>query len=179
MKWPLVRNKLEESCASIICFQETKKLDFDSSFIKKFAPRRFDNFAFIPAEGASGGLLILWVGSLFSGRIMLEECFGLAVEFTSHLSAEVFTLVNVYGPCSGIARENFVAWLFHLDFADDALWLILGDFNFYRFVESRNKQGQTWLILQLLMTLLVILGSLNSRSKDVLSHGATCKWIRC
>jgi hypothetical protein len=70
------------------------------------------------------------VGSLFSGRGLLEECFGLAVEFTSNISAEVFTHVNVYGPCSGIARENFVAWLFHLEIADDALWLLLGDFNF-------------------------------------------------
>jgi hypothetical protein len=100
---------LEESNASIVCIQETKKYSFDCSFIKKFAPRRFDKFAFVPAEGASGGLLIIWVSNLFEGSVLLEESFGLVMEFTSHLSSETFTLVNVYGPCSGIARENFVA----------------------------------------------------------------------
>jgi hypothetical protein len=81
------------------------------------------------------------VSSLFEGSVFLEESFGLAMEFTSLISLETFKLVNVYGPCSGIARENFVAWLFHLDIKDEDLWLILGDFNFYRFVENRNMQG--------------------------------------
>jgi exonuclease III len=120
LKWPHIRNKLEESNASIVCIQETKKGEFDHSFIKKIAPKKFDKFAFIPSEGASGGLLILWVGSLFLGNVLLEESFALAVTFTSLLSAETFVVVNVYGPCEGIARENFVAWLFSLDIADEA-----------------------------------------------------------
>jgi hypothetical protein len=85
--------------------------------------------------------LVIWVSALFSGQVVLEESFGLAISFTSVLSAETFMVVNVYGPCEGIARENFVAWLFSLDIADDALWLLLGDFNFYRFVENRNRDG--------------------------------------
>jgi exonuclease III len=140
-KWPLIRNKIEESNASIICFQETKRGDFDLSFIRKFAPRRFDNFAFVPSDGASGGLLVLWASNLFSGQVILQESFGLVIEFISHSNAEKFTLVNIYGPCEGTARENFVAWLFHLDIPDDSLWILVGDFNFYRYAESRNKPG--------------------------------------
>jgi hypothetical protein len=108
---------------------------------RDFAPKRFDKFAFIPSDGASGGLLVLWNGSLFSGQILLEECFGLALTFTSLISSESFVVVNVYGPCEGVARENFVAWLFSLNIGDDELWLILGDFNFYRFMENRNCDG--------------------------------------
>jgi hypothetical protein len=33
--WPLLRNKLEESGASVICLQETKKTAFDNSSIRK------------------------------------------------------------------------------------------------------------------------------------------------
>ena len=51
-KKPLVRNKIEESSASIICLQETKWEDFDLNFIKGFAPRRLDQFAFVPSDGA-------------------------------------------------------------------------------------------------------------------------------
>jgi hypothetical protein len=114
VKWPLIRNKLEESNASTVCLQETKKSDFDHNFIRNFAPRRLDNFAFIPADGALGALLVLWVSSLFSRQVLLEESFGLAVSFTSLISSENFVVLNVYGSCEGIAGENFVAWLFSL-----------------------------------------------------------------
>jgi hypothetical protein len=30
------------------------------SYIRKFAPRRFDCIDFIPSLGASGGILVLW-----------------------------------------------------------------------------------------------------------------------
>jgi hypothetical protein len=79
---------------------------------KNFAPKRFDKFSYIPSDGASGGLLVLWNGAMFTGQILLEECFGLALTFTSFISNDSFVIVNVYGPCEGVARENFVAWLF-------------------------------------------------------------------
>jgi hypothetical protein len=56
-KWPLVHNKIEECAASIVCLQETKKDDFDVNFIKGFAPRRLDKFAFVPSDGAS---VVFW-----------------------------------------------------------------------------------------------------------------------
>jgi hypothetical protein len=140
-KWPHLRNKIEESNASIICLQETKRMSFDVSFIKKFAPKQFDKFAYIPSDGALGGLIVLWISKKFDGHIILEESFGIAISFTSVISAENFVLVNVYGPCEGIERENFVAWLFHLDIPDEANWILLGDFNFYRFAKSRNQLG--------------------------------------
>jgi exonuclease III len=93
-KWPLIRNKIEESNASIICLQETKRGDFDLNFICKFAPRRFNQFAFIPSDGASGGLLVLWVSNMFSGVVLLQESFGIVIELTSILSTETFTLTK-------------------------------------------------------------------------------------
>jgi exonuclease III len=100
-KWPHIRNKIEESSASIVCLQETKRGDFDASFIKKFAPKRFDKFGYVPSDGASGGLLVLWISNVFEGHVMLEESFGIAISFTSVISSENFMLVNVYGPCEG------------------------------------------------------------------------------
>jgi hypothetical protein len=32
-KWPSIRNKIEESNANIVCLQETKRMDFDASYI--------------------------------------------------------------------------------------------------------------------------------------------------
>jgi mannosylglycoprotein endo-beta-mannosidase len=140
-KWPHVYSKIEECAASIVCLQETKKSEIDMNFIKNIAPRRLDQFAFVPADGASGGLLVIWASNTFSAQVLLQECFGLVINFKSKLSSDTFTLVNVYGPCEGIARENFIAWLFHLDIPDDSLWLIVGDFNFYRYSDNRNRSG--------------------------------------
>jgi exonuclease III len=99
-KSPVFRNKLEESGASIVCLQETKRASFDNSSIRKFAPRRFDHFICVPSDGASGGLLVLWNSKLFSGSIRLQESFGVVVDFVSTSDSFSWTLVNVYGPCT-------------------------------------------------------------------------------
>ena len=44
--------------ASIICFQETQKGEFDIKLIKQFAPKKYDNFAYVPSQGASSGCLL-------------------------------------------------------------------------------------------------------------------------
>ena len=69
------------------------------------------------------------------------ENFGLVMHFQSTISSDNFHLANVYGPCECIARENSIAWLFHLDINSDDLWLLVGDFNFYRYSDNRNKVG--------------------------------------
>lgn len=48
-------------------------------------------------------------------------------------------LLNTYRPCSGEARDNFVAWMLELDILDDELWMLAADFNFYRSDDNRNK----------------------------------------
>jgi hypothetical protein len=44
----------------VICFQETKREDFDIVFIRNFCPRNFDSYAFNPSVGQSGGTLAIW-----------------------------------------------------------------------------------------------------------------------
>ena len=58
-KHDAVRNKIEESGCSIVCLQETKIRSVEMPLIRKFAPRRFDKYDFIPSVGASRGILIL------------------------------------------------------------------------------------------------------------------------
>jgi hypothetical protein len=88
-KWPTIRNKIEESNCEISCFQETKKESFDSSFIKNFAPERFDKFIFSPSHGASGGILVCWNGSLFEGSVIEIQSFAISICFSSRLEMNV------------------------------------------------------------------------------------------
>jgi exonuclease III len=62
-----VRSKIEESECDVICLQETKCESFDWTLIRNFFPKRFDNFAFSPSMGASGGIIVIWNSSVFTG----------------------------------------------------------------------------------------------------------------
>jgi endonuclease/exonuclease/phosphatase family metal-dependent hydrolase len=72
---------------------------------------------------------------------MEVQRYSLVVNFTSTHNNFNWTLVSVYGPCHGVERDNFVAWLFNLNIPVDENWLLVGDFNFIRSQEDRNKPG--------------------------------------
>lgn len=50
-------------------------------------------------------------------------------------------MTSVYGPCSEPTRTEFLSWFKDLNIQNDNNWIILGDFNFYRSLEDRNKPG--------------------------------------
>jgi exonuclease III len=145
-------NAIKLSACSVVCLQETKKEDFDIAFIKSCCPSGFDEYVFVPSNGASGGLIILWKSSVFSGMVMHCESFALSVHFTSQHSSQNWTLVNIYGPCTGDLREDFVNWFENLIIPDDEDWLLLGDFNFIRSPTNINKPGVILMICLFSMT---------------------------
>ena len=52
-------NAIKLSGCDIVCLQETKKSHFDLAFIKACCPLGFDDFVYVPSDGASGGLVII------------------------------------------------------------------------------------------------------------------------
>lgn len=136
-----LRNKIDESNCSIICLQETKKEQFDHSFIRKCCPRRFDKFEFVPSAGASGGIIIIWCSSQFVGQIIHKLPFALTLKMTSVQSNQTWLLTNIYGPSDGPERLLFTQWFEALNIEIEDLWLFMGDFNFIRSLENRNLPG--------------------------------------
>ena len=94
-----VKKKIDESGCSVICLQETKCMHIDQRFLRKFYPRRFDNFAYVPSVGASAGIVVIWNSSFFDGRLIEANPYGVIDEFYSKHTSEVWTLVSVYGLC--------------------------------------------------------------------------------
>lgn len=136
-----VRNKIDESLAIVVCLHETKMQSIDFHTVKCFCPKRFDQFAYSPSRGASGGLITLWNSSILTGQLVECTPYGLIISFTSNHTGESWTLVNVDGPCQGEARDLFVSWLYNLHIPTEANWLLLGDFNFIRSPDNRNLPG--------------------------------------
>jgi hypothetical protein len=136
-----IRAKIEESPCAIFYIQEMKVQSFDHSLVRKMAPKRFKKLAFAPAEGASRGILMGWNDTLFQGQVIFVSKFSIIVNFSSTQNAEQWRLTIIYGPCQGQERQEFVQWLNSLDIDDDMNWLLLGNFNFYRSLENRNRAG--------------------------------------
>jgi hypothetical protein len=75
------------------------------------------------------------------GTLLETTHSAIRIQFTSAHTTENWTLVTVYGPCRGIMRDEFVQWLHDLDIPVHDNWLLIGDFNFMRSVDNRNKPG--------------------------------------
>jgi exonuclease III len=140
-KWDAVRMKIDESACTVLCLQETKRPHFDMLFIRKFAPKRFDSFDYIPSDGASGGILLLWNSSVFSGTVIDKQSFAITANFRSVHNSNTWTLSTVYGPCQKPERSEFIQWFRAQQISDEDDWLFVGHFNFYRSLEDRNRPG--------------------------------------
>lgn len=121
----------------LVCLQETKMSFIDKRLLRKFCPRCFDHFVYVPSVGAFGGIIVIWNSAILRGTLVETKGYGIVIDFISvH-----WTLVTVYGPCRGQPRDEFVKWLYNLQIPFDDNWLLLGDFNFMRYVENRNLPG--------------------------------------
>ena len=140
-KCKAVKEKIEESVAVVYCIQETKRTSFDPFFVKKFAPRRFNKFVYSPSRGASGGIIMGWNESIFTGQVVEINLFAITVHFTSNHNNDIWTLTTVYGPSHGPDRDSFIDWINNLNISPSENWIIVGDFNFYRSPEDRNRPG--------------------------------------
>ena len=132
-------NAISVSECAIVCVQETKIPVIILAFIKTCFPKRFDKFSYIPSHEALGGLLTIWNSSIFSGTVIVQEDFVLGIQFTSTISAQAWSLFNIYGPCTGPARDTFTQSLYDRDIQANEDCLFRGDFNHIRGTENHNK----------------------------------------
>lgn len=140
-KWDALRDKISKSAPSIICLQETKHENFEYSYIRKFCPRHLNHFQFVPSEGASGGLIVIWNANLFTGTLVDSNRIVVTIHFVSTISNQSFHLSNIYGPSNLVDKAAFIFWLYHFDCANFEDWIVAGDFHLIRSSEDRNKPG--------------------------------------
>jgi exonuclease III len=124
-KWNLVENNILETKADIVCLQESKRVVFDLNYLRKLCPRSFDDFAYVPSIGNSGGTLITWKGSKFSGQVVSENQFARSVEFITKTNGQKWILTNIYAPCTTKGRGVFLEWFKNIQVLNDYLWIIM------------------------------------------------------
>ena len=117
--------------------------DVSFAFIKTCFPKQFDRYAFVASRGASGGHLTVWKSALFMGNVIFADVFALTVGFVSTQSSQSWSLVNIYGPCTGDDREAFITWLYDVQIPNGQDWLLLGDFNYMRALITVTSRVET------------------------------------
>ena len=128
-RWDDLRDKIDESNCGIICLQETKKEAFDQYYLRNFSHGRFNQFAYNPSMGLSGGLITIWNGGLFSGLVVSQSSFQITDKLLCNLSGNIFYVSNIYGPCQNENRSDFFDWLDNIDASQMDHWILAGDFN--------------------------------------------------
>jgi hypothetical protein len=91
--------------------QGTKRTVIDLKFLKNFCLRRFNQFAYTPSVGASGGLLIACTGQIFTGTVIETHGFAATVKLIPFQSSQEWFVTNVYGPCEAVAKAKFTTWM--------------------------------------------------------------------
>jgi hypothetical protein len=114
---------------------------FDLSYIRNFCPVSFDSFIYLPSNGASGGILVVWQGRMFRGELAFQNEYAVSVNLTSQLNEAIWLLTTVYAPCTPQGKRDFLNWFQNIQTPDELDWLIVGDFNLLRKPEDRNKEG--------------------------------------
>ena len=140
-KWNAIKNKIIEAQCDILCLQETKKENFDITFIRNFCPPSFDSFEFQPSAGASGGILVVWKRCLFSAAKISSASYEITLDFYSRVDNSKWSLTCIYAPYTADNRSSFLNWFRHINIPTGYDWVFLGDFNLIRKVEDRNKPG--------------------------------------
>jgi exonuclease III len=110
-RWDDIRQRIEESNCCIISLQETKRENFDLTYLRNFCPRKFNQFHYTASVGSSGGIITIWNGSLFNGVLISQNKHHITTEFTCKSSGRIWYLTNIYGPAHNDDRADFIDWL--------------------------------------------------------------------
>jgi hypothetical protein len=87
-------------------------------FIKKICTPYFDAFECIPSLGASGGSIVIWKSSLFTGTKIFHNNNYLSLEFCSKHNNDIWVLSNIYGPCTSSSKRYFLSWFKNFQMPD-------------------------------------------------------------
>jgi exonuclease III len=136
-----VNDTVASNRCHIACLQETKLQNIDPGLAAFLGAYRLNNYAFKPASGTRGGILLLWndvAASLTNVRI---GRYSLTADVTLRHNMTTFTLSIVYGPSRRPDKELFLNHLRHLRPQDDSPWLLLGDFNLIYKARDKNNRN--------------------------------------
>lgn len=137
-----IRSVVSTFNRSVVCLQESKVNFVSQSFLRSCCGSSIDRCQFLPAVGASGGLITCWNSKIFSCSEVLIRKHSLTLLLTYSASGKCFYLTNVYGPPTWNGKDEFCSELLNLVSICSPSWVICGDFNFTK--NQSKRKGSCW-----------------------------------
>ncbi|KAG2556957.1 hypothetical protein PVAP13_8NG160401 [Panicum virgatum] len=103
----------------IACFQETKLHTIDQSLANFLGGYRLNKFAYKPAHGTRGGILVAWNENIIEVHNTAFGRYSLTTMMTVRSTGQFFKLITVYGPSRRPEKEAFLQHLRDLKPQDD------------------------------------------------------------
>ena len=138
LKKRLLKRKIDKEEPAIVLLQETK---CGSEEMTKISKRVWKGtmVAAHDAEGAAGGLALMWNPNLVSLHNICSTSFSIFGRFQILGTNIQGVVTNVYGPFQTCKKVAFLANLGSLkEWVDEAPWLIGGDFNLIRSLDEKK-----------------------------------------
>jgi exonuclease III len=134
-----VYETLAATPCQIVCLQETKLHIVDPSLAAFLGAYKLDKFAFKPAVGTKGGILLLWKDTEVDMSNVRIGRYSLSTEVTLRHCMTTFFLSTVYGPSRRPEKDAFLRHMRRLKPADATRWLIIGDYNLIYKARDKNN----------------------------------------
>ena len=123
----------------LACLQETKLSNIDGVLAGFLGGHRLSSFAYKPAVGTKGGILLLWNDAALDVHNIVIRRFSITASVTIRDCLSTFLLTTVYGPTRDNLKGDFLRELRRIQPDDDQSWLVLGDFNLIYRARDKNN----------------------------------------
>jgi hypothetical protein len=123
-----------------VCVSESKLQSVNAfDVVECFGPR-FDGFAYLPAVGTAGGVLVAWVSEEVRVSQNRVDNFSVSVELSVRGGA-AWWISAVYGPTCASLQPAFLDELRDLRQALQGPWAVTGDFNLIVDAADKNTSN--------------------------------------
>lgn len=127
----------------IVCMQETKLSQMNSSLLNQICGRRYDEHRVINAIGTRGGILIATRSAQFQIVDTKATACCLSVWLQDRKDSSSFWFTGVYGPSSPHTRVEFLEEIKSHKPQDATPWILGGDFNITLTIQDRNRPANS------------------------------------
>jgi exonuclease III len=134
--WAMVASTRPE----LVCLQETKKAAISHRMVMSMLGADFDEFIVLPADGARGGILLAWKGSVCQHLNTRIDRFSISAQF-AHEGGVPWWFMGVYGPQTDELKLQFLQELRHVRQDCIGPWVLGGDFNLIYQAEDKNNSN--------------------------------------
>jgi exonuclease III len=135
-----VREFVSELHVNLVCFQETKLDVIDDFTVMQCLGPSFDGYAYLPALGTRGGILLAWDRTQIEISNISLDSYAITGEVRTR-DDNRWWITMVYGPQTVEEKNAFLTELSERSTLCPGPWMVIGDFNMILYASEKNNDN--------------------------------------